>query len=159
MPLTKLTQKNEPFEWTDSTQEAFEELCSRFLQAPILLYPDFEQHFIIETDASDTATGGILSQHGEDGHLHPCAYRSSKMSPAEENYDIYDKELLSIVLVFQDWRVYLKGSPHQIRVILDHKNLEQFLTTKQLNQRQAQWSKLLSTYDFVIQHRPGALNG
>lgn len=70
------------------------------------------------------ATGGILSQCGEDGHLHPCAYRSSKMSPAEQNYDIYDKELLSIVLAFQDWRVYLEGSQHQIRVIYDHKNLE-----------------------------------
>ena len=98
-----------------------------------MLHPDFEQPFIIEMDASDTATGGIFSQHGEDGYLHPCAYRSSKMSPAEENYDIYDKDLLSIVLAFQDWRVYLEGSPHQIRVISDHKNLEQFLTTKQLN--------------------------
>ena len=61
------------------------------------------------------------------------------MSPREENYDIYDKELLSIVLAFQDWRV-----------ISDHKNLEQFLTTKQLNRRQAQWLELLSVYDFVI---------
>ena len=81
------------------------------------------------------------------------------MSPVEENYNIYDKELLSIVLAFQDWRVYLEGLPHQIWVILDHKNLEQFLTTKQLNQRQARWSELLSAYDFVIQHRPEALNG
>ena len=81
------------------------------------------------------------------------------MSPAEENYDIYDKELLSIILAFQDSRVYLEESPHQIRVISDHKNLEQFLTTKQLNRRQAQWSELLSAYDFVIQHQPGTLNG
>ena len=91
-----------------------------------MLHPDFERLFIIETDASDTATGGILLQHGEDGHLHPCAYRSSKMSSTEENYDIYDKELLSIVLAFQDWRVYLEGSPHQIRVISDHENLSSF---------------------------------
>lgn len=105
------------------------------------------------------ATGGILSQHGQDGHLHPCAYRSSKMTTAEQNYDIYDKELLSIVLAFQDWRVYLEGSPHQVRVISDHKNLEQFLTTKQLNRRQSRWSESLSAFDFVIQHRPGSLNG
>lgn len=55
------------------------------------------------------------------------------MSPSEQNYDIYDKELLSIVLGFQDWRVYLEGSPHEVRVICDHKNLEFFLTTKHLN--------------------------
>lgn len=56
------------------------------------------------------------------------------MSPGEQNYDIYEKELLGIVLAFQNSHVYLEGLPHQIRVILDHKNLEQFLTTKQLNQ-------------------------
>ena len=111
----------------------FEELRFRFTHAPILLYPNFEQPFKVETDAFDTAIGNILSQHGEDGHLHPCAYRSSKMTLAEQNYNIYDKELVSIVMAFQDWPVYLKRSPLQIRVILDHKNLEQFFTTNQLN--------------------------
>lgn len=143
VPLTTLTQKNQPFQWTQLIQEAFEEIQSRFLKAPLLIHPNFEKPFIVETEASDTATRGILSQHGEDGHLHPCAFRSSKMTLAERNYDIYDKELLSIVLAFQDWRVYLKGSPHQVKVISDHKNLEQFLTTKQLNRRQARWSEML----------------
>lgn len=99
----------------------------------------FDRPFIVEIDASDFATGAILSQQGDDGFLHPCAYRSSKMSPAEQNYDIYDKELLSVVQAFQDWRVYLEGSPHEVSVISDHKNLEYFLSTKQLNGRQARW--------------------
>lgn len=81
------------------------------------------------------------------------------MSPVEQNYDIYDKELLSIILAFQDWRVYLEGSPHQVKVISDHKNLEQFLITKQLNRWQVRWSELLSGFDFVIQPKPGSLNG
>lgn len=136
-PLTALTKKNCKFEWTSQTQEVFNALRSRFLQAPVLIHPNFDRAFVVETDASDTATGGILSQQGEDGHLHPCAYRSSKMSLAKQNYDIYDKELLAIVLALRDWRVYLEGSPHQVRIILDHKNLEHFLTTKQLNRRQA----------------------
>ena len=59
------------------------------------------------------------------------------MSPTEQNYDIYDKELLSVVLAFQDWRMYLEGSRHHIEEIFDHKNLEYFLTTKQLNRREA----------------------
>ena len=103
----------------------------------MLVHPDFQRPFVIETDASDTATSGILSQYAFDGHLHPCAYRSSKMSSTKQNYDIYDKEVLSIVHAFQDWRVYLEGSPHEIKVISDHKNLEYFLSTKQLNCRQA----------------------
>ena len=46
-----------------------------------------------------------------------------------------------------------------IKVISDHKNLEYFLTTKQLNRRQARWSEFLSAFNFDIQHRPGSLNG
>jgi hypothetical protein len=84
----------------------------------------------VETDASNMATGGILSQYGEDGYLHPYAFRSSKMSLMEQNHDIYNKELLSVVLAFHDWRVYLEGSPHEIHVISDHKKFEFFFTTK-----------------------------
>ena len=80
----------------------------------MLIHLDFEKLFVAGTDASDSATGGILSQHGEDGDLHLCTYQSSKMSLAEQKYDIYDKELLGIVLAFQDWRLYCEGWPHQV---------------------------------------------
>lgn len=105
VPLTTLTRKGQRFYWSPEAEAAFEDLRSQFLRVPILTHPKFDQPIIIETDASDAATGGILSQQADDGYLHPCAYRSSKMSPAEQQYDIYDKELLSIVLAFQDWRV------------------------------------------------------
>lgn len=140
VPLANLTQKGQRFQWTPAADATFTDLRSRFLKAPVLIHPNFEKPFVVETDASNTATGGILSQTGGDGHLHPSAFRSSKMNPAEKNYDVHDKELLSIVLAFQDWRVYLEGSPHQVRVISDHKNLERFLSTKHLNRRQARWS-------------------
>jgi len=100
--LIALTRKNQTFEWTASAQEAFDELRSQFMQAPILLHPNFDWPFIVETNASKTAIGGILSQHGDDGHLHPYAYYNSKMSLAEQNYDIFDKKLLNIVFAFQN---------------------------------------------------------
>ena len=59
------------------------------------------------------------------------------MSPAERNYDIYDKELLAIWDAFHHWRNYLEGSPHTIQVFSDHRNLQYFATTKVLNRRQA----------------------
>jgi len=81
------------------------------------------------------------------------------MSLAEQIYDIYDKELLNMVLAFQDWWVYLEWFLHPIKMIFDYKNLEYFLTTKQLNWWQARWFEFLSTFDFNIQHWPGLLNG
>ena len=62
------------------------------------------------------------------------------MSPTERNYDTHDKELLAIVRAFEDWRHYLEGSPHQVDVYTDHKNLVHFTTSRKLNRRQARWA-------------------
>ena len=72
---------------------------------------------IIEVDASDFAYGGVLSQYGDDGVLHPCAFISKKFNAAELNYEIYDKEMLAIVKCMYDhWRHYLEGSGQQVQV-------------------------------------------
>lgn len=81
------------------------------------------------------------------------------MSPPERNYDIYDKELLAIVEAFRQWRVYLEGPKHQVKVYTDHKNLSGFLTTKDLNRRQVRWYETLSTYNFKIHYVKGSENG
>ena len=102
MSLIALTQKNQHFIWTTKADLTFKNLKSKFIQTLVLIHPNFEQPFIVETDASDRATGAILLQYGNDGYLHPCAFCSSKMSPTKQNYDICDKELLSVVFTFQD---------------------------------------------------------
>jgi len=79
------------------------------------------------------------------------------MQPAEVNYEIYDKELLTIFKAFKVWCPYLEGSRHTILVLSDHKNLEYFATMKQLTHRQARWSEYLSTFNFTIRYRAGRL--
>jgi hypothetical protein len=64
------------------------------------------------------------------------AFYFRKISPAEANYDIHNKELLAIVAAFQEWRVYLKGPKYTVKVLTDHKNLTYFITIKKLNRRQ-----------------------
>ena len=92
-----------------------------------------------------------------DGVLRPVAYFSKKMTPAECNYMIYDKELLAIIKSFEVWRPEAaSAAPDQpIKVYTDHKNLEHFMTTKQLNRRQARWAEFLSEFNFKIMYRPG----
>jgi hypothetical protein len=158
-PLTNLTKKDKSFSWTGDEQFAFEELKRRFTEAPILAIFDPEQPIIVETDASDYAIGACISQIGKDGKIHPIAFLSRKMSPAESNYDIHDKELLAIVAAFQDWRVYLEGSKYPIKVLTDHKNLTYFTTTKVLNRRQVRWAELLASYNFQIHYQKGSENG
>jgi len=87
------------------------------------------------------------------------AYRSRTMSNAKCNHDIHDKELLAIVQAFHEWKRYTRGSPKPIRVLMDHKNLVTFMTTKELSERQARWMQELNQYNFKIEYRPGKEGG
>ena len=60
-PLFKLTEKKTPFDWTEKQQAAFEELKNNLVQSPILGYPRREGRYVLDTDASDTGIGAVLS--------------------------------------------------------------------------------------------------
>jgi len=109
--------------------------------SPILRHFDPDRPIVVEIDASDFVSGGLLSLTDEEDVIHPVAYFSKKQSPTECNYEIYNKELLAIVRDFEEWRPHLESAPEAIKVLTDHKNLEYFMTTKLLNRRLASWSK------------------
>ena len=67
--------------------------------------------------------------------------------------------MLAIIRALQEWRHFVEGAEHKCEIWTDHKNLEYFMTAKQLNRRQARWSLYLSRFDFVLQHRPGKSMG
>ena len=94
-----------------------------------------------------------------DGILHPVAFFSRKLTPAECNYEIYDKELLAIVNCLEQWRPELEGTELPIQILTDHKALEYFMTSKKLTRRQARWALTLANYNFQITFRPGIKNG
>lgn len=155
-PLVALTRKGTPYVWSEECQKSFENLKQSFTQAGLLRHFDPSRPLVLETDASDYAVAGILSQVFEDGVLYAIAFFSRKMTPAELNYEIHDKEMLAIVSAFKEWRHYLEGASHTIDVITDHRSLEYFTTTKQLTRRQARWSEFLSGFNFKIWYRTGA---
>jgi hypothetical protein len=101
----------------------------------------------------------VLSQKDDEGVLHPVAFFSKKHSLQEINYEIYDKELLAIIRAFEEWRPELEGATHDITVLCDHRNLQYFMTTKDLSRRQVRWSEFLSRFRFEITYRPGKLMG
>jgi hypothetical protein len=158
-PLTRLLKKDVVFEWNYTCTDAFQHVKEAFSAADFLAHPNEQLPYIVESDASDFAVGGVLSQMNKDGCLVPIAFHSRGMLPAEKNYEIYDKELLAIVVLFQQWRHFLQGGLHKVTVLTDHLNLKYFLTTKQLTRRQARWSLFLNEFDFVITAKPGVLHG
>ena len=144
--------KDQKFGLTDDCQQAFEELKKRFTEEPVLMMPDQSRPFQIETDASKYATGAVLTQLDSNGNRHPISFISKTLSPAERNYEIYDRELLAIIRALEEWRHYIQGSPHTTIVLSDHKNLTYYREAKKLNRRQAQWSLYLSEFNVKSIH-------
>ena len=105
-PLLDLTKKGHVFKWEQRHQEAFDKIKTIMCKAPVLLQPDFNKKFYLQTDASAYSVGAVLSQEGENtpslaAHkklvLHPIAYFSATFTPTERNYDIYERELLAVM--------------------------------------------------------------
>ena len=134
-PLNSLTKKDAKFAWSNECELAFKELKQRVCEASILAHFDPSKECHVETDSSDYVSAGVLSQE-HNGILHPVAYFSKRMVPAECNYEIYDKELLAIIQCFKEWRSELEGTAMPVKVLTNHKSLEYFMTTKKLTPRQ-----------------------
>lgn len=158
-PMYQLLKKDVPWRWGPAEQASFQGLKDALTSSPVLRQPDIDRPFFVECDASDYATGAVLSQKNDKGKLHPVAFLSKSLAPAEQNYDIFDKELLAVIRACKEWRHFLEGSATPFTVLTDHKNLEYFSKSKVLNRRQIRWMGFLSDFNFVIQYRPGAENG
>ncbi|XP_015279897.1 PREDICTED: retrotransposon-like protein 1, partial [Gekko japonicus] len=158
-PLTRLLRLKEPFRWTPEADQAFAILKQRFATGPLLRYPDPNLPFVVEADASSVALGAVLSQRADPSQpLQPCAYYSRQLSSAEQNYTIWERELLAIKTAFEVWRHHLEGARHPVQVLTDHRNLEHLQTTRRLNQRQIRWSLFFSRFNFTISYIPQTQN-
>jgi hypothetical protein len=157
-PLFNLLWKDQKYKWMKWQQEVFDNAKQAIMTAPILQQHNPEKETIMETDMFDYAIGARMTQLGDDGKPRPIAFYSRKLTPAELNYDIHDKELLAIVAALTHWKVYLEGAQHTVIVRSDHKNLTYFQTTKVLNRRQARWAEALSQFNYKIVHCKGTEN-
>ena len=73
-PLNDLLKKNTLFIWTETTEQAFQLLKQSSISAPVLTLPNFNEPFMVETDASDYGIGAVLQQNG-----HPIAFVSKAL--------------------------------------------------------------------------------
>ena len=167
-PLLDLTKKTTPWHWDEPQFKAFEMLKTLMCRKPILLQPNFAKRFYLQTNASAYGMGAILSQaagiddtpplKNSKPKLHPLAYYSATLSPAERNYDIYERELLAVMKSLAHWRHYLGWTKFPFIILTDHTNLQYWKAPKNLNRRMAQWHADLQEYNFEIHYIPGKTN-
>ena len=151
--LIKILKKDFVFSWdsNDSKKKTFQTLKIAFITISILIHFDFDKKTWIENDASNYVIVAMMSQM-IDEILRLVIFMFKKMSFVECNYEIYDKELLAIIKVFEKWRskcakTFVKDS---MKILTNHKNLKHFMTSKQFNRKQTRWAKFLSKFNFRI---------
>ena len=132
-----LTKKDIKWQWVVEQQKTFDELKGVFTTKPVLAAPDLDKEFRVEANASNYATGGVLSMKCSDEMWRPVAFISKSLSDTERNYKVHDKEMLAVVRCLEAWRYFLEGAAIKFEIWTDHKNLEYFMKAQKLNRRQA----------------------
>nr|GFA83518.1 reverse transcriptase domain-containing protein [Tanacetum cinerariifolium]GFA96549.1 reverse transcriptase domain-containing protein [Tanacetum cinerariifolium] len=105
-PMTHLLEKNSPFIFSNECIQAFRTLKDKLTEAPILIAPNWDQPFELMCDASDYAVGAVLGQRIEK-HFRPIHYASKTMTQSKANYTTTEKEMLTVVYAFENFRSYL----------------------------------------------------
>ncbi len=156
-PLTDLTRKGQPEKvcWTPEAEEAFRNVKTALTSEPVLRAPDFSCPFLLQTDASDTGLGAILSQIQE-GEEHPVLYISRKLTSAERNYATVEKKALAIKWAVLELSYYLLG--RKFTLVTVHAPLQWMARPKNTNARVTRWFLVLQDFHFLMQHRAGAAN-
>ena len=152
-PLHRLTEKNTTFKWTRECEHSFENLRQNLVSAPVLAFPDCSRPFILDTDASDSGIGAVLSQVQDDGTECVIAYASRTLSKAERRYCVTRRELLAAIVFIRQFRSYLLGNKFTLRT--DHGSLRWLWNFKHPEGQLARWLEKLQEYDFIIEHRQG----
>ena len=83
------------------------------------------------------AQSAVLEQEDTNGDRHPCAFLSQTMNSAEQKYQVYDRELLSILRALRAWQHYIQGSSSPVTIFSDHLNLTYYRKPQRLSGRQA----------------------
>ena len=141
-PLHQCAEKTHPFVWTSEANEAFVDLKRALTEAPLLSYPNPDDVFVLDTDASNHAVGAVLSQLQE-GKECPVAYYSQVLSCPEHQYCTTRKELLAVVKAVKHFHPYLYGRSFVLQT--DHAALRWLLSFCLPEGQIARWLERLSS--------------
>ncbi|PKU83878.1 RNA-directed DNA polymerase [Dendrobium catenatum] len=151
MALITDVLKRSTFSWDSPQQESFEQIKLALSNAPVLVLPNFDKAFQVDTDASGVGIGAVLYKEDR-----PVEYFSEKLSPARQKWTVYEQELYAVVRALKQWEHYLL---HQDFILCsDHQSLQYLNSQKTVNKMHARWVIFLQKFSFVVRYKTGKLN-
>nr|GEW80361.1 reverse transcriptase domain-containing protein [Tanacetum cinerariifolium] len=154
-PMTHLLDKETPFVFSKDCIDAFETLKKKLTKASILVAPDWNLPFELMCDASNFVIGAVLGQR-KTKHFQPIHYASKTMTKAQIHYTTTEKEMLSVVYAFENFRPYFVLS--KSIVYTDHSALNYLLSKQDAKLRLIRWFFLLQEFDIIIRDKKGTEN-
>ena len=146
-----------PVTLTPEAKELVRVLKEKTISVPVLVFPDFNKHFLLETDASKEGLGALLSQKQDDGSYHPVAFGSRMLMPFEQNYHTSKLEFLALKwIITEHFKEYLAYAP--FTVCKDNNPLTYMLTTPNLDATGHHWVGALVSYEFTLEYQKGSVN-
>jgi hypothetical protein len=155
-PLTDLLTKDSNGYWTADCEKAFQSLKKGLVEAPILAFPDFNQKFILTTDASKRGFGAVLSQIQDDGKEHPVAYASTATRRGQENHSAFELEFSALAWAVEYFSHYLRGQ--HFTIYTDCQALTHIPKANRLSGKWARYAITLQSYNYTIIYKKGKTN-
>jgi deoxyuridine 5'-triphosphate nucleotidohydrolase len=155
-PLSKMLKKDSRFTWDKEAQATFNRIKNILTSDQILIRPDFQKPFILQTDGSAKGLGAVLSQLDSEGKEHPIAYASQRTTATEANYAASQLEMLAVVWAVKKFHHYLIGKP--FKLVTDHSALKQMINTPNPSALFARWIMRLLPYQIDVVIKPGRLH-
>ena len=127
-------------------------LKERITSEPVLVFPDFNKTFLLETDSSKEGLGAVLSQKQDDGCYHPVVFGSRTLTKSEQNYHSSELEFLALKWsVTEYFKEYLAYAPFMVHT--GNNPLTYMLTTPNLYATRHRWVGALASYEFNLEYQ------
>ena len=154
-PISNLLKKEHPEKvvWGEEQQSAFEQVKEWMTSDPVLKAPDYSLPFVLQTDASFSGLGAVLSQTDENNKEHPVAFWSRKTLDRETRYSASEVECLAAVEAIKHFAHYLLGA--HFTLVTDHRALTSLQTMRNDNPRLTRWALALQPFSYSVVHRSG----
>ena len=149
------TSRNKPFKWSAEADKAFAKIKERMTKPPFISFSDPSLPYILITDASDTALGGILCQKKGDQYR-VIGTVSKCFSPTERRWSTTEREAYSILYCIKKFSYFL--SRNHFTIFTDHKSLTYMDRRTFNNAKISRWQEELSKYSFHVQYVEGEEN-
>ena len=149
--LYNLVKKGVPWEWTEACSNAYNHFVKSITSEPAMRQPILGQEFIIYSDGSKFAIGGILGQI-IDGKEYIIEYASRLLKGSELNYGISGIECLAVVFLVKKWQHYLYGV--HFSVYTDHQVLLNLMNIRDYHGGLGRQAMFLQEYHFTIKYLP-----